>query len=150
VTAGTFYLDLYAHYCGQEIERSPLFTPAMQILYAFDVALDLTLEEGVRMRAARYAARASEIRAGLEDQEFTLLLAPEHRSNSVTDAFLPDGVSYQELHDGLKALGFVIYAAPAEYGALVRVANMGQLTAGNVSDFLNAVATVLDEIRARG
>ncbi len=65
VPARTFYLDLFEHYVGQEKRRAPLFTPAMQVLYAFDAALALMLAEETAGRAARYARLAARIREGL-------------------------------------------------------------------------------------
>src|SRR5690606_21994672 len=110
------------------LNRTPQFTPALQILRALDTALDLTLEEGVAGRGARYAARAEQIRAGLEERGIELLLPPSRRSNSITNAFLSNGMTYDELHDGLKERGYVIYATQEKSAGVFRLANMGQLT----------------------
>jgi 2-aminoethylphosphonate-pyruvate transaminase len=144
----TFYLDLYGHYVGQDQRGAPLFTPAMQVLYAFDAALDLMLDEGVAARAARYATLATRIRAGLAARGLTFLLPPEHRSNSVTNVLVPDGVSYPDLHDGLKNEGYVVYGVQEQLGEVFRVANMGRLDTDDIDGFLAALDRVLTKSRA--
>ncbi|WP_156038536.1 pyridoxal-phosphate-dependent aminotransferase family protein, partial [Actinoalloteichus caeruleus] len=112
----TYYLDLRAHHVAQDRDRAPLFTPAVQALYALDVALDLTLEETVAVRSRRYRERADRVRAHLARHGFEPLVPDGHRASSVTVFRLPDGVEYQHLHDRLKADGFVIYGCPPRLG----------------------------------
>jgi len=144
----TFYLDLHGHYIAQDKRNAPLFTPAMQVLYAFDAALDRLLEEGVTARAARYAALATLIRAGLAGRGLEFLLPEEHRSTSVTNVRVPAGISYSGLHDGLKNEGFVVYGVQEQLGEVFRVANMGQLDEKDVTGFLAALDRVLTKLRA--
>jgi 2-aminoethylphosphonate-pyruvate transaminase len=142
----TFYLDLHGHYVGQDQRKAPLFTPAMQVLFAFDAALDLALEEGVAGRSARYAALAARIRAGLAERNFRFLLPADQWSNSVTNVFLPDGIEYAELHDCLKDEGFVVYGVQEQLGRVFRVANMGQVDASDVENFFVALDKVLTKL----
>lgn len=133
----SFSLDLHRQYLAQHHDRAPAFTPAVQILYAFDRALDLALAEGVAARMTRYANLAQQLRAGLAVRGFTFLLGEEHRSHSITAVRLPPGLCYDELHDRLKRAGFVIYAAQGELaGRYFRLANMGQLTPADIASFL--------------
>ena len=144
----TFYLDLFGHYVGQDKRRAPLFTPAMQVLYAFDAALDLMLEEKVTGRSARYARLAARIREGLTARGMEFLLPPEHWSNSVTNVLVPDGLTYACLHDGLKERGFVIYGVQEQLGEVFRVANMGRLEDEGIDGFLAALNDVLADVKA--
>ncbi|MFI9121547.1 pyridoxal-phosphate-dependent aminotransferase family protein [Streptomyces bikiniensis] len=145
VPARTFYFDLSANYRAQVLKGSPQFTPAVQVLRALDAALDLTLAEGVPARTARYAARAAEIRAGLEERGIDLLLPADQRAGSITNAHLANGMTYDELHDGLKEHGYVIYATQEKSAGVFRLANMGQLTASDIAGFFRA----FDEVVAR-
>jgi 2-aminoethylphosphonate-pyruvate transaminase len=139
----TLYLDVHGHYRSQEDLRAPLFTPAVQVLYAFDRALDLTLAETVAGRHARYATQAERLRAGLAELGLRFLLPEEHRACSVTHLHLPDGIAYPQLHDALKREGFIVYACQEQLGAVFRVANMGQLTEEDVDRFLAAMRRTL-------
>lgn len=150
VPTRTFYLDLYGHYRGQEIVGAPLFTPAVQIMFAFDQALDLVLEETAPGRAARYAELAALVRVGLAERGMEFLLPAEHWSNSVTNVLVPDGVRYADLHDGLKAEGYVVYGVQEELGAVFRVANMGQLDEADIKGFFTALDRVLPAVTPRG
>jgi 2-aminoethylphosphonate-pyruvate transaminase len=148
VPTRTFYLDLYGHYIGQDKVGAPLFTPAMQVLYAFNAALDLTIEETVAGRTARYAALAARIRAGLARRGLRFLLPSAHRSTSVTNVLVPDGIDYRDLHDGLKDEGFVVYGVQEQLGRVFRVANMGQVDAHDIDRFFAALDRVLAKLAA--
>jgi len=46
---------------------------------------------------------------------------------------LPNGVTYEQLHDGLKARGFVIYAGQGGLSSqLFRISTMGAITAADI------------------
>ena len=137
------YLALAAHHEAQRRDSTP-FTPAVQVAYALDEALAELLEEGVAARIARYAAAAAGLRVGFERLGLDCVLPAPLRSNSITALWLPAGRTYAELHDGLKARGFVVYEGQGRLAReIFRVANMGHLGAGDFSRFLGALAEVL-------
>ena len=123
----TLYLHLARHHVDQE-RRSTPFTPAIQIAEALLAALDELLDETLSRRIARYRRAAAIVRDGLTSAGIGLLLPESLRSNTLTAALLPDGISYQALHDVLKREGFVIYAGQGELAETgFRVANMGHV-----------------------
>ncbi|MFI9645598.1 2-aminoethylphosphonate aminotransferase [Streptomyces sp. NPDC052040] len=150
VPTRTFYLDLHGHYIAQDKVGAPLFTPAVQVMYAFEEALDLMLAEGVDSRITRYSEFARRLRAGFAERGLAFLLPEEHMSTSVTNVHVPDGVRYADLHDALKDEGFVIYGVQERVGNVFRVANMGQLAAEVPDVFLAALDRVLDKLGAAG
>ncbi|GAB3845641.1 2-aminoethylphosphonate aminotransferase [Micromonospora andamanensis] len=141
------YLDLHTHYRAQVQAQTFAFTPALGVLHAFDVALDLMLAEGVASRGRRYAELAQLIRDGLTQRGVQLLLPPEHRANSLTNAHLANGMTYQELHDGLRRRGYVIYATQDRAAGVFRLANMGQLTEADIAGLFVAFDEVTTERR---
>ncbi len=54
-------------------------------------------------------------------------------------------MTYDELHDGLKEHGYVIYATQEKSAGVFRLANMGQLTGEDIAGFFRA----FDEVVAR-
>jgi 2-aminoethylphosphonate-pyruvate transaminase len=51
---------------------------------------------------------------------------------------LPEGVSYPQLHDALKARGFVIYAGQGGLSAeLFRISTMGNICAADIDRLLH-------------
>jgi 2-aminoethylphosphonate-pyruvate transaminase len=125
--------------------RSPMpFTPAVQPAYALDEALAELLEEGVAARIARYGAAAARLRAGFERIGLQCVLPAALRSNSITSLGLPRGRTYRELHDALKARGYVVYEGQGRLARDVfRVANMGHLSSRDFDGFLAALAEIL-------
>jgi 2-aminoethylphosphonate-pyruvate transaminase len=125
-------------------QRTVPYTPAVQLAYAFDEALAELLEEGVAARVARYAAAAALLRDGFTRLGLRVLLPPERRSNSITALALPAGRTYAQLHDGLKARGFVVYEGQGRLAReIFRVANMGHLARADFERFLGALGAVL-------
>ena len=128
---------------------SPMpFTPAVQVAYALDEALGELLEETVAGRIARYAAAAARLRDGFARLGLECVLPPERRSNTITSLRFPRGRSYPELHDALKARGYVIYEGQGWFAKeAFRVANMGALRPSDLDGFLSALGTALGSAR---
>ncbi len=144
----SLYLNLANYYEEQERGTIP-FTPAVQVYYAFREALDELLEEGVENRIKRFQGYASTIRTGMETMGIQAVLPPEVQGNTLTAFYLPDGVSYARLHDGLKTAGYVIYAGQGQVeDKIFRVANIGALTNQNIEGFLSAFQSTLEKTRA--
>jgi 2-aminoethylphosphonate-pyruvate transaminase len=129
---------------GTYVKNPMPFTPAVQAAYALDEALAELLEEGVDARVARYAGAAARLRAGFARLGLECVLPPGLRSNSITALRFPEGRTYRELHDALKARGFVVYEGQGRLAREVfRVANMGHLASADFDAFLRALAEVL-------
>jgi 2-aminoethylphosphonate-pyruvate transaminase len=115
------------------------FTPAVQVYYGFDEALNELLEEGVAKRIQRYKKVATLIRDRMAKLGVKPLLTPDKQSNTITAYHLPEDVTYQSLHDRLKKEGYVIYAGQGQLESKIfRVANMGALTEAQLVGFLDA------------
>jgi len=134
----SWYLHL-THYVDDQGRGTIPFTPAVQVFYAFDEALSELLEEGVANRILRYKKASTLIRARMAKLGIKPMLTPERQSNTITAYSLPDGVTYDQLHDRLKAQGYVIYAGQGQMESKIfRVANMGALTEAQLTGFLDA------------
>jgi 2-aminoethylphosphonate-pyruvate transaminase len=96
----TLYLDL-ARYCREQDARSTPFTQSAQAFYALAQALrELAEQGGWWQRHEHYRLLAHQVRQGLSRLGIRPLL-PEQTTSVVLSAFyLPDHVSYAQLHDG--------------------------------------------------
>ncbi|MEM5342031.1 2-aminoethylphosphonate aminotransferase [Paraburkholderia azotifigens] len=133
----TYYLGLVRLASLQDQRNTP-FTPSVHAYYALVEALrELDDEGGWKARHARYAALAEQARAGLAERGIAGVL-PASESSVVLRAYrLPDGVSYERLHDALKARGFVIYAGQGGLSKeLFRISTMGAIHAPDVDRLL--------------
>ena len=140
----TYYLDL-ARLARLQDERNTPFTPAVHAYYALVEALREYEEQGGRaVRYDRYAALAERVRSGLAALGVTATI-PAAESSVVLRAYnLPAGVSYAQLHDGLKADGFVIYAGQGNLSkSLFRISTMGNLTPADIDRLLQCFARLL-------
>ena len=141
----SWYLHL-PHYYEDEERGSIPFTPAVQVYYAFDEALNELLEEGVGNRIQRYKEVAMLIRDRFSQLGLTPVLPAAHQSNTITSFYLPPGLSYATLHDRLKERGYVVYAGQGQLEAKAfRVANMGALRRSDIEEFLSAFQQVLEK-----
>ena len=139
----SLYLHLPVHWEAHERQSVP-FTPSVQAWYALDEALDELLEEGVAARVQRYQKAATLLREGFARMGLKFLLPAEHRANSLTSLFLPEGMTYQRLHNNLKERGFVIYEGQGKLQTgIFRVANMGHLSQDDFRRFLVALEEAL-------
>ncbi|WP_419689199.1 2-aminoethylphosphonate aminotransferase [Burkholderia theae] len=133
----TYYLDL-GRLAKLQDQRNTPFTPSVHAYYALVEALrEFDEAGGWRARHAHYKALADQAQAGLAARGMPLVL-PEGASSVVLRAYrLPQGVTYETLHDGLKARGFVIYAGQGGLSKeLFRISTMGAIEAADVDRLL--------------
>lgn len=139
----SLYLDLKGYARGQR-SGSPPFTPAIQIFWALEAALDELLRETLSARIARFRAVSEFLRRRFVETGLELYLPPELRSNTITTVRLPRGWTYPELHDALKREGFVIYAGQGKLEReIFRVANMGAVSMSEYQRFANRLASLI-------
>ncbi|MEM5385088.1 2-aminoethylphosphonate--pyruvate transaminase [Paraburkholderia phymatum] len=137
VASRTYYLGL-ARLASLQDQRNTPFTPSVHAYYALVEALrELDDEGGWQARHARYAALAEQARAGLAARGIDSVL-PAQASSVVLRAYrLPKGIAYEQLHDALKARGFVIYAGQGGLSKeLFRISTMGAIHAPDIERLL--------------
>jgi len=140
----TYYLDLGRLMRLQEARNTP-FTPAVHAYYALLEALREFEEQGGRSaRYRRYAQLAERVRSGLEARGVNAMLAPGQSSVVLRSYDLPRNLNYTQLHDALKAQGFVIYAGQGGLAkSLFRVSTMGNLTDADIERLIDCFARSL-------
>ncbi|MDQ3879732.1 MAG: alanine--glyoxylate aminotransferase family protein, partial [Chloroflexota bacterium] len=120
------------------------WTPAVSVLYGLRVGLERLEAEGREATWARHAAIARATRAGLEALGLRLVAAPEHRSNTVSAAWLPDGVVWTELSTRAHERGLVIAGGQGTLkGRILRIGHMGEVTIDDVVDALSVLRALL-------
>lgn len=144
--ATSVYLDLWRHWKEQERGWSP-FTQSVHVVYALQEALaELDAQGGWRARSAEYTRRAGLVRGTLAELGVAYFLDDgAMASSAILTAFrVPAQVSYERLHDELKARGFVIYAGQGPYqGKVFRIAVMGDLTTGDLDELVASLRHIL-------
>ena len=139
--------SLYMHlplWLEKQDQQGTPFTPSVNGMLALRQALkELARQGSWEGRRERYRKLAGQVRKTLSGLGVEALLEEGQTSCALTAYGIPDGMSYDEIHDGLKRWGFVIYAGQ---GSLVtkmfRISTMGDITHYDLERLLAAIETV--------
>lgn len=151
--AGSWSFDL--HSIHEQSLRSPgsfRFTPPVQVLSAFRVALDIYEAEGGRpARQARYQANVDALYTGIQRLGLSPYVPREHQGPVVMNTHAPADPAWnlQTFVDGLKRRGFLIsnfYNTPTPS---FRVGCIGAITPEDMNQFVAAIDEVLNEMQVR-
>jgi 2-aminoethylphosphonate-pyruvate transaminase len=140
----SLYLDL-ARYCREQDKRTTPFTQSVQIFYALRQALsELADQGGWRARHEKYRAMAVKIRASLLRLSIEPMLDEGETSVVLSAYYLPNDLSYETLHDALKARGFVIYAGQGELARRIfRLSVMGAITGDDIERLIEGFVAIM-------
>lgn len=143
----SFYFDIYAQWKKGQSGETP-FTPAVQLVFALDKALQEFIEEGCEKRIKRYKDLANRMRQGLKKLGFELILLPkEMQSNILTTVKMPDKMDYWQVHDKLKERGITIYSDKDVLNKrMFRVATLGHIGNDDIDWFLKNLKEIMEEV----
>jgi aspartate aminotransferase-like enzyme len=120
------------------------WTPAISILFGLRVGVARLREEGRERTWRRHAAIAAGVAAGLESLGLRLVAPPEHRSATVTAAWLPEGIEWAPFNAEMRARGLVIAGGQGAWaGRIFRFGHMGDVGIDEMADALEIMAGVL-------
>jgi len=140
----TLYLDL-ANACREQDQRSTAFTQPIHVFHALAAALREFQEAGgVSARHRQYANLATEVRGGLVKLGIEPLLPAKETSVVLSAYRVPAGITYESLHDQLKARGFVIYAGQGRFkDNIFRISTMGAIGPADIARLVDAFEEIL-------
>ncbi|HTJ95254.1 MAG TPA: 2-aminoethylphosphonate aminotransferase [Pararobbsia sp.] len=143
-TSRTYYLDL-ARLARLQAQRNTPFTPSVHAYYALVEGLrELKDQGGWPARHAHYRALADQAARGLASLGIEPALPAEQSSVVLRSYRLPANLSYAQLHDGLKAQGFVIYAGQGGLSSeIFRISTMGSIEAADIDRLVDSVARLV-------
>ena len=151
--AGSWSFDLHSIWeMGQHSPGSFRFTPPVQVLAAFRVALDIYDDEGGQpARLARYRANVDALYDGIARLGLSPYAPRAHQGPVVMNTHAPADPAWnlQSFVDGLKRRGFLIsnfYNTPTPS---FRVGCIGAITPDDMRAFVAAIDAVLAEMQIR-
>ena len=141
--------SLYMHlplWLEKQDQQGTPFTPSVNGFLALRQALkELAKQGGWEGRRERYRKLAGQVRATLSGLGVNALLQADQTSCALTAYEIPQGLSYDEIHDGLKRWGFVIYSGQGSLVAkMFRISTMGDITRYDLERLLAAMETVFN------
>ncbi|MGH2357138.1 MAG: pyridoxal-phosphate-dependent aminotransferase family protein [Candidatus Limnocylindria bacterium] len=123
------------------------WTPAVSVLFGLRVGVQRLVAEGRERTWARHAAIAAAAQAGLEALGLSLVAPPAHRSNTVTAAWLPDGVEWAPFNAAMRSRGLVVAGGQAAMaGRILRVGHMGEVRIDDVASAVRVMGETLAKI----
>jgi len=144
--AGSLYLDLFGYYEKQKSGFSP-FTQATHVAVALQEALkEMEENGGWEPRMQRYREISVRIRSELARMGVPAFLDEDVYCSMLSSFHLPEGFTYEELHDKLREEGFVIYAGQGGlFHQIFRIANMGDISDSDVDRLLEVLRRIIGE-----
>jgi len=141
-----FYFDLAKARKSLATGETP-WTPAVGVLFAMDVALEMLENEGYEHIFARHAACAATAKAGLQALGFKLFAEPGHASQTVTAAWLPEGVDWAALNKSMRSRGLVLAGGQDRLaGQILRVGHLGDVQPEDVVEAIEVIGEALNEL----
>jgi aspartate aminotransferase-like enzyme len=145
-TMPRFYFDLAKARKMYATGETP-WTPAVGVLYGLDVALEMLEKETYPAVFARHAACAAAARAGLSALGFTHFADPAHASQTVTAAYVPDGIEWAALNKAMKARGLVLAGGQDDLaGKIMRIGHLGSVHLDDVVAAIEVIGEAAAEL----
>jgi len=132
-----------------EIGQTP-WTPAVSIVFALSVALDLMLKEGLSNIFARHARVGKTAREGVKSLGLSLFADEKYASNTVTAVSVKDGMNVKEMLRILCEEYQVVLAGGQQslQGKIFRIGHLGLITEDDIKEILSALKEVLPKVGA--
>ena len=139
------YWDLAEARTWAEKGQTP-WTPAVSVLFGLRVGVRRLIEEGREQTWTRHAAIAAAVQAGLEALGLRLVAAPGERSNTVTAAWLPDGLEWGAFNAAMRAKGLIVAGGQGAWaGKILRFGHMGGVGIEEMEDAVRIMGETLAE-----
>jgi aspartate aminotransferase-like enzyme len=138
-----FYWDFEQAREWAELGQTP-WTPAVSVLYGLRVGIGSLLAEGRERTWARHAAIAAGVAAGMEALGLRLVAAPEHRSATVTAAWVPERIEWKPFNAAMRERGLVIAGGQGKWaGRILRFGHMGAVGMDEMAEALRVMGETL-------
>jgi aspartate aminotransferase-like enzyme len=122
------------------------WTPAVSVLFGLRVGVRRLTAEGRERTWARHAAIALAVQAGLEGLGLRLVAAPAERSQTVTAAWLPEGLDWAPLNAAMRAKGLIVAGGQGAWaGRILRLGHMGGVGIEEMRDAVRVMGETLPE-----
>lgn len=121
------------------------WTPAVSVVFALDVALDMMLKEGLTNIFARHARVSKTARDGAKSLGLTLFADEKYASNTVTAVNAPKGVNVKNLRKILREEHEVVLAGGQGKleEAIFRIGHLGWVYETNIKTVIEALKSAL-------
>ncbi len=141
-----FYWDFTQAKSYLERGQTP-WTPAVSVVFAMDVALDMMLKEGLADIFARHAGVSKAVRDGVKSLGLSLFAEEAYASNTVTAVAASGGLDIGKLRRILREEHKIVLAGGQGKldGKIFRIGHLGWVTEGDIEKVISALKIVLPQ-----
>lgn len=141
-----YYADIHNWRNIMENPAMYFATPPVNLIYAYDVALNIVLEEGMKKREARHIAFGKAIRAALRSYGMTPLANEEVAAPTLSCILYPEGIEDGKFRASLANRGIIVAGSLAHLaGKAFRIGHMGNTTAEMLEQAIVVIGEALQE-----
>ena len=142
-----FYLDL-GPYRKTAAKNSNPFTPAVNLYFALEAALEMMQAEGLEAIFSRHARHRAAAQAGMKAMGLPLYAAEGYGSPAIT-AVAPEGIDAEQLRKAVKDRFDILLAGGQDHlkGQVFRIGHLGFVCD---RDVLTAVAAIESTLQSLG
>ncbi|MEK4384313.1 alanine--glyoxylate aminotransferase family protein [Solibacillus sp. FSL W7-1464] len=145
-TVPAYYADIYNWRAIMDNPAMYFATPPVNLIYAYDVALNIVLEEGMEKREARHIAFGKAIRAALRTYGMTPLANEEVAAPTLSCILYPEGIEDGKFRASLANRGIIVAGSLAHLaGKAFRIGHMGNTTSEMLEQAIVAIGEALQE-----
>jgi len=146
-----FYWDFTKAKNSLEKGQTP-WTPAVSIIFALQVALDMMLKEGLANVVARHARVGKAAREGIKSLGLSLFAEESHASNTVTAVAAPEGLDIKKLLKILREEHQVVLAGGQQKldGKIFRIGHLGWVNEKDIEAVISALKVALPQAGSAG
>ncbi len=146
-----FYWDFAKAKSYLEKGQTP-WTPTISVVFAFSVALQMMLQEGLANVIARHAHIAQMTRDGVKALGLSLFAEESHASNTVTSIAASDGLNVAKLLKILREEYHVVLGGGQQKlsGQIFRIGHLGWVNEEDINMVLKSLMTALPQAGFEG
>jgi len=141
-----YYADIYNWLPIMKDPSKYFATPAVNMLYAYQRALQMIHAEGLPVRYARHERVAKAVRSAMRSLGLTPLASEEAAAPTLTCLLYPEGVNDLAFRKSLAGQGVVVAGALAALaGKAFRLGHMGNVTPAELRQAIGLIGETLSE-----
>jgi len=141
-----FYWDFTKAKSLLEKGQTP-WTPAISIVFALSVSLEMMLKEGLSNIVARHARVGKATRDGIKSLGLSLFAEENYASNTVTAVAATDGLDTKKLNKIMREEHQIVLAGGQQSldGKIFRIGHLGWVTEADIEPVISALKVALPQ-----